>query len=425
MRVRRPEVSSPQRPAVAGSEGFLPAFEGMRGAAALGVLLTHVAFQTGEVTDTVLGRVWGRFDLSVALFFALSGYLLWRPHSRAARGLSVAPSIGRYWRHRFVRIMPAYLVVVIAVLLLLPEARNASAQVWLSNLTLTQVFSPYSLVEGLTQMWSLSVEMAFYVLLPLIAVVLMRLRGVHARWRILVILLTAVLSLAWKYVPITTPEGVHHDNWLPGYLSWFAAGMILAELAAAPHPTVVRVVRVRFLMPVVAVTAFAVSASPLAGPPGLVDIAPREYAVKILCGALIGFALLSPIALAEPGHKHRILGSPLALMIGRWSYGIFLWHVAVLMVAFPILGVPAFSGYMFPILIVTVILSIAIASVSYALVEEPTRRALRGWEARRAGAGCQPAPQREVVLAQPPAEPLRQAGSAAVATAATASSASN
>ncbi len=52
----------------------------MRGFAAVGVLITHVAFQTGAVHDPVIGRVWGgRFDLAVALFFALSGFLLWRP----------------------------------------------------------------------------------------------------------------------------------------------------------------------------------------------------------------------------------------------------------------------------------------------------------------------------------------------------------
>lgn len=416
------EPGSRQHRAVAGAQGFLPAFEGMRGAAALGVLLTHVAFQTGEVTDTVLGRVWGRFDLSVALFFALSGYLLWRPHSRAARGFSAAPGIARYLRHRIVRIMPAYVVVVVAVLILLPEARTSNLQVWLANLTLTQVYTPYTLVEGLTQMWSLSVEMGFYLTLPLVAALLIALRGRRARWRIPVILITAVLSLGWKYLPIATADGVHHDNWLPGYLSWFAAGMILAELAAAPHPVVVRLVRVRFLMPFLAVAAFAVAASPLAGPPGLVELRPQEYAIKIFCGALIGFALLAPIALAAPGRKHRILASPAGLMIGRWSYGIFLWHVAILMVAFPILGVPAFSGYMWPILIVTVLLSVAVASVSYALVEEPARRALRQWEARRANA--LPVRAREIIDQVPPDSP-RQQGSAAITTAATASSASN
>ncbi|MFJ9743909.1 acyltransferase family protein, partial [Streptomyces sp. NPDC101166] len=82
---------------------FVPALEGMRALAALGVVLTHVAFQTGATGQPVLGRVWERFDLAVAVFFALSGFLLWRPHAAAARGHGVAPSAGRYLLHRAAR----------------------------------------------------------------------------------------------------------------------------------------------------------------------------------------------------------------------------------------------------------------------------------------------------------------------------------
>ncbi|EUA91719.1 putative acyltransferase 3 [Mycobacterium ulcerans str. Harvey] len=51
--------------------------EGMRACAAMGVVVTHVAFQTGH-SSGVAGRLFGRFDLAVAVFFALSGFLLWR-----------------------------------------------------------------------------------------------------------------------------------------------------------------------------------------------------------------------------------------------------------------------------------------------------------------------------------------------------------
>ena len=51
----------------------------------------------------------------------------------------------------------------------------------LANLGLAQVFVPLTLTEGLTQMWSLSVEVAFFVLLPLFAYLMVRLRGNSAR----------------------------------------------------------------------------------------------------------------------------------------------------------------------------------------------------------------------------------------------------
>jgi peptidoglycan/LPS O-acetylase OafA/YrhL len=373
---RRP--SGADRPQGAG-DGFVPALEGMRACAAIGVLITHVAFQTGSVDGSVLGRVWGRFDLAVAVYFALSGFLLWRPHARAARGGKPAPAVRRYLRHRAVRILPAYLVVVLTVLLLLPEARGASATVWLANLTLTQVYVPLTLTDGLTQMWSLAVEVAFYLVLPLLAWALVGLRGSRARLRVPVIALAALLSLAWAYLPVPTADGANADNWLPGYLSWFAAGMILAELAVAGAPAILAS---RPLMGAIAAVSFALAASPLGGPPGLVELAPREYAVKMLLGALLGFALLAPLTLGEQGRAHRFLASGPILALGRWSYAIFLWHLVVLMVVFPVFGIATFSGQMPMVLTLTLLGTIAVASVSYALIEEPARQALADWERR-------------------------------------------
>src|ERR1700704_5088590 len=103
-----------------GTRSFLPAVEGMRACAAIGVVVTHVAFQTGH-TGGVTGRLFGRFDLAVAVFFALSGFLLWRGHAAAARGLRPPPPTGHYLRSRIVRLMPGYLVAVVVILALLPD----------------------------------------------------------------------------------------------------------------------------------------------------------------------------------------------------------------------------------------------------------------------------------------------------------------
>src|SRR5689334_1924277 len=94
----------------------------MRACAAVGVVVTHVAFQTAH-TGGISGRLFGRFDLAVAVFFALSGFLLWRGHAAAARGLRSRPPTGHYLRSRIVRIMPGYLVAVVLILTLLPDAK--------------------------------------------------------------------------------------------------------------------------------------------------------------------------------------------------------------------------------------------------------------------------------------------------------------
>ena len=163
-----------QSQGVAGTRGFLPPVEGMRACAAVGVVVTHVAFQTGH-TGGVAGRLFGRFDLAVAVFFALSGFLLWRGHAAAARDLRPVPATGHYLRSRLIRIMPAYLVAVVVILTLLPDAK-ADLTVWLANLSLTQIYVPLTLTAGLTQMWSLAVEVSFYLALPVFALLVRRVR---------------------------------------------------------------------------------------------------------------------------------------------------------------------------------------------------------------------------------------------------------
>nr|WP_228824675.1 acyltransferase [Nocardia blacklockiae] len=357
----------------------------MRGLAALGVVLTHVAFQTGATGMPVLGRVWGRFDMAVAVFFGLSGFLLWRPHAAAARGLGTAPTARRYLLHRAARILPAYWVVVCAVLILLPSAaHSAGLRVWVANLALLQVFVPLTLTDGLTQMWSLSVEVAFYLVLPVLAPAATRLRGAAARWRIPAVLALGVLSLGWNFLPVPTPDAIHADNWLPGYLPWFVAGMLLAELveddAVRPRASAWRRLAAnRWAMWSGALVAFLLSATDLAGPAGLDRGMPWQYVMKMGLGALIGFGLLAPLVLGD--RPHRWLESRVAATIGRWSYGIFLWHLAVLAMVFPVFGFIPFQRSFVHVLVLTVAFTLPLAATSYALVEEPVRH----WVRRRFG----------------------------------------
>lgn len=364
---------------------FVPALEGMRGYAALGVLLTHVAFQTAAVADPAIGRVWSRFDLAVAVFFALSGYLLWRPHAASAHGGPAAPTTARYLRHRAARILPAYWVAVFVVLLFLPQA-GSGLQVWLANLGLVQVFVPLTLTDGLTQMWSLSVEFAFYLVLPLIAFTMRPLRAHRAGLRLPVLLGVAAASLAWAFLPVPTPNAIYSDNWLPGYFPWFAAGMVLAELAVTPAPRMRRLASRRWLMLGMALVAFLLAATDLAGPEGLARPHPWQYSMKIVLGAIVAFGLLATPVLVE--RRYRVLTHPVSLMLGRWSYGIFIWHLAVLAIIFPTFGVPMFNGHFVFVLVATVLLTLPVAAASYALVEEPVRRLVRDWENRRSQRGA-------------------------------------
>jgi peptidoglycan/LPS O-acetylase OafA/YrhL len=367
-----------QSPEIGGTRSFLPAVEGMRACAAIGVVVTHVAFQTGH-TGGLTGRLFGRFDLAVAVFFALSGFLLWRGHAAAARGLRSRPPTGHYLRSRIVRIMPGYLVAVVVILTLLPDA-HADLTVWLANLSLTQVYVPLTLTPGLTQMWSLSVEVAFYLALPFLALLARRL---PVRARIPLITVVGVASLGWALLPIPAPFGVNPLNWPPAFFSWFAAGMLLAELTVSDVGRFHRLARRRALMAGIAGLAFLVGASPLAGPEGLTPGTVSQFIVKIATGAVVAGALIAPLVLDDPDTEHRLLGSTTMVTLGRWSYGLFIWHLAALAMVFPLIGEFMFNGHMPVVFVLTVVFGFAIAAVSYALVESPCRVALRRWEFRK------------------------------------------
>lgn len=364
---------------VGGTRSFLPAVEGLRAWAAIGVVITHVAFQTGQSGGAV-GRILGRFDLAVAVFFALSGFLLWRGHAAAARGLRSRPSTGHYLRSRIVRIMPGYLVAVVVILTLLPEAK-ADVTVWLANLTLTQIYVPLTLTAGLTQMWSLSVEMSFYLALPLLALLA---RRVPVRARIPVLIGAAAASLLWVHIPFDGATGHNLWNWPPAFFSWFAAGMVLAELTVSPVGLAHRLARRRVLMALLALTAFLIAASPLAGREGLHPGSIAQVTLKTVMGAIVAGALLAPLVLDRVDTSHRMLGSPVMVTLGRWSYGLFVWHLAALAMVFPVIGAFPFNGHFTVVLLLTLLFGFAIAAVSYALVESPCRNALRRWERRNA-----------------------------------------
>ncbi|NKU06656.1 acyltransferase family protein [Rhodococcus hoagii] len=134
------------------------------------------------------------------MFFALSGFLLWRPHAAAARGLGRPPTVARYWLNRAARILrPTGCWLCWCWRSCRRPA--AAGRCGMSNLALLQVFVPLTLTEGLTQMWSLSVEVAFYLVLPILALALVKLRGDSARFRVPVLLAAAMVSLTWASCP--------------------------------------------------------------------------------------------------------------------------------------------------------------------------------------------------------------------------------
>ena len=369
----------------AGARGFVPALEGVRGLAAVGVMTTHIAFVTRSSYGSPVKRIFGRLDLAVAVFFAKSGFLVWRSHARHAweDKPGTARPTGDFLRSRVERIMPAYVVLVAAAMLLLKQNHVNGPVTWLLNLTLTQIYTPKFLVAGLTHAWSLAVEMAFYATLPLLWTAMRRLRGDSAGWRIPAIVAFGASGLVFPAIPWQSlgllPAGVNEQILPPAFTAWFAAGMLLAEIATAPPGTLVRMCRdkaARWGWWIAGGAALVATTVPVWFSEGFTHPGPAEFAGRTGLAATMAFLVLAPVVLAPEGTRFPVLESVPLQKLGTWSYGIFLWHQLILLAAFPVTRTALWDRRMHVIWPVTVAGSIAAGAASHRFLEEPARKLL-------------------------------------------------
>lgn len=345
------------------------ALTGVRAVAAMTVMGTHAAYGTGLLSQGYLGLMSARLEVGVAIFFVLSGLLLFRPWVRAAATGTDAPSTGRYARNRFRRIMPAYAVTVLVVygIYELRPVQPNPGHTWaglLRNLTLTQIYSDNYftayLHQGLTQMWSLAVEVAFYAILPLLTNLLL---VVLCRKQFRPVLLLGGLTVLAAVSPVwlvllhkTDWLPVAGGAWLPHYLVWFVAGMILAVLARMG----VRCYAMAALP--LALACYLVVSTPIAGTITAPALGLTEDVAKTLFYALIAALVVAPLALGGDGLYARVMGSRPMVALGEISYEIFLLHVVAMdLVMEFVLGWNVYTGSATVLWIVTLAVTVPFA----------------------------------------------------------------
>lgn len=346
---------------------------GIRAVAALLVVGTHAAYTTGKYTHGYWGLVGSRMEVGVPIFFVLSGYLLFRPWVKSAATDGPAPSLSRYAWHRVRRIMPAYVVTVLVAYVLyhFRDAGPNPGHSWLGlarNLTLTQIYcngylGKY-LHQGLTQMWSLAVEAAFYVVLPLLAYLLLVLIC-RRQWQPKLVLGAlagmALISPAWLVLVHTDhwfPDGAR--LWLPTYLAWFLAGMML---------TVLQEMGVRsygFVAIPLAVICYFIVSTPIAGAPTTSPATLSEALFKTCFYAVIAALAVAPLALGGAsgiqGWYSRSLASRPMVWLGEISYEIFLIHLITMEFAMDyIVGAHVYTGSMLYLYVATLLVTIPLA----------------------------------------------------------------
>ena len=354
---------------------YLPAFDGLRAAAVMAVLLYH-----GGV-----GWLPGGY-LGVDTFFVLSGFLItalllaeWQQRGGIA--------LGAFWARRARRLLPALLLVLLGVgayaAFLAPAHELASLRAdslatlfyganWRFVASAQGYFDQFVTPSPLRHAWSLAIEEQFYLVWPLVVLGWLRLRrgrtaGLGG--------LCVVLALGSAALMAFVAQGaVDTSRAYYGSDTRAQAVLVGAALAVVWHrrPDAVAT-RARGLVAVlggvgVLVTAWLWTSAP--------DSDRWMYRGGFLLAAVATAAVLAVVARPDPGRAALVLTFAPVRWIGTISYGLYLWHWPIYVALTPTrtgLDGSALLG-------VRLAVTTALAAASYYVVEAPIRHGvLHSW----------------------------------------------
>jgi peptidoglycan/LPS O-acetylase OafA/YrhL len=314
-------------------------FDSLRAVAVVAILVHHIAFYMGGQFTAWYGALSARLGVGVTLFFLISGFLLYRPYAVSMLGGPPSPTIGVYARRRALRILPAYWIAL-TLLAIWPGLTGVFTSEWWVQYALLQSNRLAWIFHGLHPAWSLSVEAAFYVVLPALALALGRLGrgfGPSGRVRLQLFVLAGLGAAGLAY-----RGWIFHQNeldlrgTLPSFFFWFAVGMSVAVASAwwegresegrttawlAAHPGACWA-----LAAAVFLGASWSSAFPRPFSKELYTTA--SYCAEHVVYALIALLVMLPAVFGEQarGLPRRVMGTRPFRFLGQISYGIFLWH---------------------------------------------------------------------------------------------------
>jgi peptidoglycan/LPS O-acetylase OafA/YrhL len=344
--------------------GHQPALDGLRAFAVIAVVFYHLSYAG-------LGFPGGYTGVNV--FFVLSGFLI------TSLLVTEFQSSGRidlqaFWARRAIRLAPALLVTIVAALVLaalgVQAAQPHETLVGLPWVLLyvgnyARVFNQNALgILGHT--WSLSVEEQFYVVWPLIFMLVAVARPRNA-WKVLALL--AVLDAVWGHIA-TIHYGEARGNFgtdtnCYSLLSGCAFALWYVQRADREAPT--RVISVTWQ----AISGLAVAAAVVV----MLAVSETTYSMTPQVAAVTACTLLvlAQVELAPGGPVQALLESAPAVWIGRRSYAIYLYHYVILVAWTTSDHGLALDGVKAAKLAVT---AIAVA-LSWSFIEQPLQRRFR------------------------------------------------
>ena len=390
--------------------------DGIRGLGCLAVVVGHVGeFYTPVTHSKALLDVLG---LALILFFVLSGFLLFLPYVRKLTQADAdMPDTRQYFLHRVFRVFPGYVVIFLLANFVLQAAyvQNPITQVpgsgdgtgmitdpgkLLANLTLVQTYIPDYVQTGINPSWSLTLEIAFYLSLPVLGVVLFALRKRLNMHPLKLALLAPGILLGIAYVGrLLTPyvySQVNVHNYPPpasGYLpdvwlqNWgpnlaavfsrsfltnadlFAYGMLAAILFVAIEQAVIGERAAKWihrvdilLLPVFGVLTIALLQAENA----------FGYAALGIVSALFIVMVILPLAWGTPSWLARGLDWKPFYFVGLISMSVYLWHYPVLLLLgrFDLNAGDNWGGMLRNMAVVTAV-TLVLSVITYYAVEKP------------------------------------------------------
>jgi peptidoglycan/LPS O-acetylase OafA/YrhL len=356
-----------------------PLMDSLRAIAALLVLGSHAAVFAnvlGSPSSPLRPYVAHLGTAGVSVFFLISGFLLYRPFVRARFAGEPAPRTAAYGWRRFLRIVPAYWVALtgVAIWLSLHEVFHPAWHIPVFY-GFGQIYDAGTSPGGISQAWTLCVEITFYAFLPLWAWA-MRNRAMRGEVAGLAALWLA--GLAWKVFATrrADPSAFGTGPWfqpLPNFLDQFAVGMGLAVLSLRGLPAgLERAVRRGWPWWLGAAMAYWLIAKKIGF--GW-HYGGRVFLLRHELATLFALCMLVPAVFGTERRDavRRLLGWRPLLYAGLVSYGIYLWHFAVVAKAAKAIQHWDISGELrFAVLCAMGLVgATAIATVSYYAVERP------------------------------------------------------
>lgn len=373
-------------------ESTLPArirsLTGLRFPAALMVFLYHAALPIPALRflhdDSAAYAFYGFASqaggLGVTFFFVLSGFVL----TWSARPGDTA---GAFWRRRFVKIYPNYVVAWVLATVLFAAAYTP---VWreLVNLLMLQVWIPdfntYFSVDP--PGWSLGSEAIFYLAFPLLFVWLRKIRPEHLKFWIGGLVAAIVASTVLAYLVLPSSPAIPGESSVSVVQYWF--GYILPPVRTLDFSLgilVARAVRTGRWRNI----GMAWSGLLLVATYAATRFFPYLYGQRVLCMIpivlLIAAAATSDIKGTFSPFRNRVM-----VWLGEVSFAFYLLHFVVLATTRKLLGTTTFSVPVTVALLVGILLAaIGCAWLLYAGFERPITRRFSTGKSRATAAASQ------------------------------------